>query len=108
MNIFVKSSVTNYLFIYLFRIFLHDIMFHGIVRKAFHGPKRRRLCCGKIYLGGNLPLDFQFPILLCHAMEKAQAFLQQGQNKGQSPELLFHIKALFSGAHTVCVGLYGC
>lgn len=36
---------------------------HGIARKALQGPTHRTLWCIKmVYLAGNLPLGFQFPI----------------------------------------------
>ena len=55
-----------------------------------------------VYSGANVPLGFQGPISLRPTMEKVQPWPQQGQNKGQRPELLLRIKAESFRAHMVC------
>lgn len=50
------------------------------------------IVCGKIYLDGNRSCRLG-PTFIGPTVEKVQPYLQQGQNKGQRPAYLLHIKA---------------
>lgn len=66
-------------------------LFHGIVRKAFHGPTCGRVWYGKIYLGGNrrLPLGFQFPISIHPATGKINLVFIKDKTKARVQSFCF-------------------
>lgn len=72
-------------------------VFNGIGRKAFPGPMRGTLWCGKVvYSGGNLPQEFHFPISFCSSMEKVQPRPQPGQKKSSVLSFCFMLKLVLS------------